>query len=85
MSVTAAEVAEKAVSWAEAAEVALTQVEEYRKQTKYAEGAREMEAARQARMMAEGFEEYRVRAVDMATMWSGVAGALQVTKAGGPA
>jgi hypothetical protein len=83
MSVTAADAAEKALGWAEAAELGLKQVDEHRMQARRYEGARDNEAALQHRTTADGFEVYRERAVVMATMWAHVAGALQATEAGG--
>ncbi|MFD3379532.1 MULTISPECIES: hypothetical protein [unclassified Streptomyces] len=83
MSFTAAEAAEKALNWAEAAEVALGQVEEFRMMARRSEGARASAAALQERVMADDFELHRERAVGMANMWARVASALQATESGG--
>lgn len=80
MSVTAAEAAEKAAGWAEAAELALKQVDTYRGQAKQYEGRREMPDASYHRALADDFEMYRERAVEMATMWSHVTSALRVAE-----
>ncbi|MER7952068.1 hypothetical protein ABTY59_32220 [Streptomyces sp. NPDC096079] len=80
MSVTAVEAAEKAVGWAEAAELALKQVDMYRGQAKQYEGKREMLDASYHRALADDFEMYRDRAVGMATMWAHVTGALRVAE-----
>jgi hypothetical protein len=83
MSLTAAEAAEKALGWAEAAELGLRQVDTQRMQATRSEGARDNTAALQHRTAADSFEMYRERAVGMATMWAHVAGALHATQAGG--
>ncbi|MFF8696212.1 hypothetical protein ACF08W_28775 [Streptomyces sp. NPDC015144] len=80
MSVTAAEAAEKAVGWAEAAELALKQVDTYRGQAKQLEGMREMLDASYYRGLADDFEMYRERAVGMATMWAHVTDALRTAE-----
>ncbi|MGX1907656.1 hypothetical protein ACWIID_02145 [Streptomyces phaeochromogenes] len=85
MSATAAEAAKKAANWAEAAEVTLGQVEEFRMMARRSEGARANAAALQERVMADDFELHRERAVSMANMWARVARALKATESGGPA
>ena len=82
MSVTAVEAAEKAANWAETAEIALRQVDEFRMMSRRSEGARASTAALHECMMADDFELHRVRAVGMANMWARVSGALQATEPG---
>lgn len=83
MSVTAAEAAEKAMGWAEAAELGIKTVDEQRREAKRHESVRDSATALQHRVSADTLEVYRVRAVEMATMWARVAGALHATQAGG--
>jgi hypothetical protein len=83
MSVTAAEAAQKALGWAEAAELGTKAVDEQRSAATRCEGARDNVTAVQHRASADGLEMYRERAVVMATMWAHVAGALQATQSGG--
>jgi hypothetical protein len=83
MSATAAEAAKKALNWAETAEAALAQVDEYRMQANRYEGARAMPDALHHRALADDFEAYRDRAVDMSTMWAHVSIALHATETGG--
>ena len=82
MNLTAAEAAEKALDWAEAAELGIKAVDEQQREAKRAESARDNAAAALHRATADGFEMYRERAVGMATMWARVAGALQSTAGG---
>jgi hypothetical protein len=82
MSVTAAEAAEKALGWAEAAELGIKAVDEQRREATRHESTRDNAAALQHRTAADGLEMYRERAVGMATMWAHVAGALQNTAGG---
>jgi hypothetical protein len=82
MSVTAAEAAEKAMGWAEAAELGIKAVDEQRREARRHESARDKEAAVPYRAAADGLEVYRERAVAMATMWAQVASALQAVEQG---
>lgn len=84
MSRTAAEAAQKALGWAEAAEVGVKAVDEQRSAAMRCEGARDHAAAVQHRASADGLEMYRERAVVMATMWAQVAGALHLVEEGEP-
>ncbi|MEU1592809.1 hypothetical protein ABZ468_08085 [Streptomyces sp. NPDC005708] len=81
---TAAGAAATALSWAHRAEAAERQFDEYRKRARDSEARRRNSDAAHARSVAEHWEQFRGRSVDMANMWASVAGALHLVEKGEP-